>query len=502
MNLLGSSLKKVFFANLFSQSTSALIGIIILPFYSRCFSPDEFGIFMIFYMSFTWVLIFDFGFTNYLNKFSTLYKNGKINKNTFYQVLNTYETFFAGLIILILGSFALFQIYNFQLLSLPVLLKENSFLMIFVLISVLLKLFTILYKASLDGFYLGNVASSLSVIFLAIRYIFPLIWLIFFHLTLYYFLFFQVMVSLTECICFFFVVRDKSGSNFGLKNLMFDKSHIFNRFTAFSLANSILYILITQSDKLLLIKLLPIAKYGEYASVIAVSNGIFYLSGPFISSISPRLIGLIAAGKNMLSSKVIDSSFELTSSLIIGASFWVGLNGILILKIIKPDIISSNALGLTFLFYAIGNGVYSLIGYLSIPQIALSNMKFNFILSLIVTIFTILSVFIIAPKYGIIGLAIFWTFKNIVTTVFSFFLYTRFVNSISMDKSAMILIKKLLINSFFVVPFYYFAINNSSSFINLFLLAFFSFISYFILNCYFSNQLLKYYSKVLTMVIR
>ena len=122
-------------------------------------------------------------------------------------------------------------------------------------------------------------------------------------------------------------------------------------------------------------------------------------------------------------------------------------------------------------------------------------MKFNFILSFIISIFTILSILLIAPKYGIIGLAIFWTFKNIIITFFSFLLYTRFGNSISLNKPALILIKKLLINSILLIPFYFFAINNSSSFTNLFLLAFISFISFFFLNYYFSIQLSNYLSR-------
>ena len=498
MNNFGSSIKKVFFANLFSQFLSAIIGIVILPFYSRYFSPEEYGVFMIFYMSFTWVLIFDFGFTNYLNKFSTLYKNGKINKENFNQVLNTYEIFFAGLILFFLFFSLLIKYTNFQLVYWPILFKDNFHVLIFILVSVLLKLFTILYKASLDGFYLGNIASTLSVSFLVIRYIFPLLYVIFFQLTLNNFLFFQAIVSLIECICFFLAVRLKGEINFSLRNLMFHKSHLFNRFTAFSFANSILYIIITQSDKILLINFLSITEFGEFASVIAVTNGIFYLSGPFMSTISPRLIGSISAGKNKLSNKVINGSFELTSSIIIAASFWVGLNGILILKIIKPDIITSNLLGYTFLFYAIGNGVYSLIGYLSIPQIAQSNMRFNFILSFLITIFTLISILLIAPKYGIFGLAIFWTFKNIIITIFSFLLYTRFGNGISLNRPALILIKKLVINSLLLIPFYFIANNNSSSFTNLFILAFISFFSFFFLNFYFSNQLSKYFSRFLS----
>ncbi len=495
MSVVGNPIKKVFFANFVSQIISALIGIIILPFYSRWFSSIDYGIFMIFYMSFSWVLIFDFGFTNYLNKYSTLYKNGKINQAKYNQVLTTYELFFAILITFIIVTLLVGKFYNFQLLSFPILFKEIFFIKVLILVSVLLKLLTILYKASLDGFYLGNIASTLSVSFLAARYLLPLFFQFFINFSLCYFFLYQALISLIEVLFFYSTVRLKSGVKSKFMRSMFDKSHIFNRFTAFSFANAILYLLITQADKLLLVKNLSISEYGEYASIIAVSNGIFYLSGPFMSSISPRLIGSISAGKKSLSNKVLVGSFELTSSIIISVSFWVGLNGILILKIIKPSIAATDALGYTFLFYAVGNGIYSLIGYLNMPQIAYGNMKFNFILSASIAIITILGIYFITPLFGIVGLAIFWFLKNLFLTIASFLLFSKYGNGISFEKPVFILIKKVLINSILLIPFYILTTKfQSTNF--LITISLISFISFLTLNYFSSYQVSRYINKL------
>lgn len=474
-----SSIKKVFFSNLVSQFLAAIIGIVILPFYSTYFDKEDYGIFMVFYMSFSWILILDLGFTNYLNKQATLYRNGKIKENIFFRVLRTYELFFLGLLLFIGCIYLLLYVFN-GLTSSFLDVKNQWVVLIF--LAAFLKLFTMLYKSTLDGFYKGNVASITSTSFLIARYILPLIVSLIYQFDITIFLIFQVIVSIIEAITLIILVRIKGAiiSN----EFVFEKKHVVNKFTLFSSISTVLYFFISQFDKVLMLDVLSIGDYGTFASIIAISNGIFYLSGPFMSTISPRLLGGYAAGKVQLTNNALNGSFQITSVIILSISFLIGSNGILILKILQPALHLNQDILFVFYCYVIGNGIYSLIGYVNIPQIAMSDLKFNTLLSFINVVITIFGVMFFGSKYGLLGLSIFWVIRNLVITYLSFNLFEKYYQSFQLAFLSKILMKVLLINVIVSLPFIYLT-SLDFNFLTLVACFALSFICFFVVNRYY-----------------
>jgi O-antigen/teichoic acid export membrane protein len=494
--MIGSSVKKIFLSNFISQALSAVVGVAILPFYSKYFNAADYGVFMIFYMAFSWVMIFDLGFTNYLNKEATLYKNGKILQSKFFQVLRTYEVFFLGLILLSILIIVCFRLTNFNQFEFFQSITNDWNWMLLILFAAFLKLFSMLYKASLDGFYLGNIASIASVSFLVLRYVLPFCIVFVYTFSLIDFLLYQVCISVAESSIMLILVRAKGKINIPVTAFSVNWNHVVNKFTLYSSMNTVLYILTTQFDKILLVKVLPLSEYGQYASIIAITNGIFYLSGPFMSTITPRLIGGIAAGKSRLSMKALEGSFDLTSSVIIGSSCLIGINGVLILKVLQPNIISSSAINWIFFLYIVGNGMYSLIGYVNIPQIAFGDVRFNLILSVIIAFLTILCVIYIGPKYGILGLSIFWFIKNFIVTASAFTLVEKFNKVISLTDLSKIFIKKVFINILLATPFL-FAIKPGSL-LNLYSSLFISVVLFVLLNIVISKRIINISKKYFT----
>lgn len=450
-----SSIKSIFVSNFISQLISALVGIVILPFYSAYFNAADYGVFMIFYLSFSWILILDLGFTNYLNKNATLFRNGKINENMFVRILRTYELLFLGVLLLISLTYFLLLALDYDFNGL---LHKNWIILVF--LAAFIKLFTMLYKSSLDGFYKGNIASLTSMIFLIIRYIIPLIITLKVPFTISTFLSFQLIISIIEAFTLIFSV--KKHGNLKLRFFGFESKHVFNSFTFYSMLTTFMYVSITQFDKISMLKVLSIVDYGHFAAIIAITNGIFYLSGPFMATISPRIIGLIAAGKNLAAQRVINGSFEVSSTIILGLSFLIGVNGMLILKILQPSLISSTENTMVFFLYIVGNGIFSLIGYLNLPQIALGNLKYNLIINVFNMITTILGVLIIGRFYGIIGIAAFWMIRNTLITTLSFVFYHRFNKCINFSKQSKALLSRVFMFSILAAPFIFLTKNTNS----------------------------------------
>lgn len=140
--------------------------------------------------------------------------------------------------------------------------------------------------------------------------------------------------------------------------------------------------------------------------------------------------------------------------------------------------------------------MYSLIGYVNIPQIAFGDVRFNLILSVIIAFLTILCVIYIGPKYGILGLSIFWFIKNFIVTASAFTLVEKFNKVISLTDLSKIFIKKVFINILLATPFL-FAIKPGSL-LNLYSSLFISVVLFVLLNIVISKRIMNISKKYFT----
>ncbi len=57
-----------------------------------------------------------------------------------------------------------------------------------------------------------------------------------------------------------------------------------------------LWVLVTQTDKLILSKLLPLQEYGYFILAVLAASGVGIVSGPIVSALLPRMVRLNAQG--------------------------------------------------------------------------------------------------------------------------------------------------------------------------------------------------------------
>jgi O-antigen/teichoic acid export membrane protein len=86
------------------------------------------------------------------------------------------------------------------------------------------------------------------------------------------------------------------------------------KFAGGMLLSSLLVLLLTQTDKVLLTRLLSLADYGKYTLSLAIASGVSIAAGPIGQAIYPRLNELHAKGKQSLMAETLHRGAQLVTA--------------------------------------------------------------------------------------------------------------------------------------------------------------------------------------------
>lgn len=187
---------------------------------------------------------------------------------------------------------------------------------------------------------------------------------------------------------------------------------------------SSVWVLVTQTDKLVLSKILSLSDYGYFTVAVLVASGIMIVSAPISSVLMPRMTRLYAEGQHdamihiyrQATQLVVVTAIPIALVLIFCAPqvlwAWTG-DGELVLR-------AASALSL----YAIGYAFLVISAFPYYLQYAKGNLNLHLIGNLFF-LFFLIPIIIIAAKYsGIIGAGWAWLISNLIY----FFLWTPIVH--------------------------------------------------------------------------
>lgn len=175
---------------------------------------------------------------------------------------------------------------------------------------------------------------------------------------------------------------------------------------------SSVWVLVTQADKLVLSKVLPLADYGYFTVAVLVAGGVMIVSNPISSALLPRMTRLQAEGKNDALVTVYRQATQLVTVTAIPVALvliffapqvllaWTG-NADLVQR--AAPVLSLYAIGYSFL--AVGAFPYYL-------QFAKGNLRLHLIGNLLFVLLLIPSVIWAATHYGMEGAGWAWLVSN------------------------------------------------------------------------------------------
>jgi len=282
-------------ANFAGKGWSVLMSIAFIPLYIHAMGAESYGLVGVFLMLTSTASILDLGFSTTLNREFARSHTIDPNPDRMRRLLRTFEIPYWGMGIAAAGCLALAAKAIADNWLQPVGLTADTVKLSLELMAVALALQwpSGLYSAGLMGLERQVVLNLLLTVFSTVKGVGSLVVLWWISPSIEAFLVWQGLINGLHALTLAVVLWHSIPSG---DHPSFDWSLLQStwRYTAGLAAISILGIVMSQFDKLILSQLLTLDQFGYYSLAWMLANSIAYLVGPVSSASFPRLVRIIA----------------------------------------------------------------------------------------------------------------------------------------------------------------------------------------------------------------
>lgn len=411
------SLKNNIIANYASQLYVTVVGIVILPLYIKYMGAEAYGLVAFFTMLQAWFALLDMGLTPTIGRETARYNGGAITALAYRQLFRAISLIFLGVAILGGSAILLFSdiIANHWLKSTVLPKAEVIFAVQIMAVSIALRWMGGLFRGVVTGFERLTWISGFSTIIATLRFIAVFLTMAIYGFTPIVFFVHQFMVVLVEVIGLFFMTRRLLPDCVDFDEPIGWSFHPVRELLKFSLTiafTSSVWIIVTQTDKLVLSGILPLSDYGYFTLAVLAASGVMVISAPISNAIMPRMARFYAMGMHEELIQLYRSSTQLICVMAGSAAITIAFcaTPLLVLWTGNPDVANNAAPVLRL--YAIGNGILAVSALPYYLQYARGSLRYHFIGNAIMGIGLIPAIAIAANLHGGVGAGYTWMIAN------------------------------------------------------------------------------------------
>lgn len=395
----------------------------MLPLYLRYMGAETYGLLGFFTMLQAWFNLLDLGLTPTISREAARLKAGVLSTLEFKQLFRGLSLIF--MVLAIVGGTSIFLLSPYianDWLKAEVLSHAQVALAIQIMgACVALRWMGGLYRGVISGVEEQVWLGAFNVVITTFRFIIvlPVMW--YFGYTAQTFFFYQLGVAVLEILGLWYK------SWLIISNYKYDGQPVgwsikpvkavlqFSMTIAFT---SSVWVFATQTDKLLLSKLLPLNEYGFFTLAVLVASVVMVISGPISSAIMPRMANLYSQGK---ADEVIDvyrKSTQLVSLLAGVVTLTLVCAGGQLLYAWTGGAQLQDNTALILKLYALGNGFLAIGAFPYYMQYARGNLHYH-LKGNVIMIATILpATYFAASHYGAVGAGWVWLLTNLLFVIF------------------------------------------------------------------------------------
>jgi O-antigen/teichoic acid export membrane protein len=178
-------------------------------------------------------------------------------------------------------------------------------------------------------------------------------------------------------------------------------------------ANAILAVILTQSDKLLLSKLISLRDFGYYSVAALLAGALVFVTLPIFQAVFPRLSRLVAVGDDAGLVRTYHQSCQLVAAAVIPVSIVIALFSPQILRLWTGDPATASRAGNLLPLLVVGT---ALNGLMNIPyglSLAYGWTRFALMLNTVAVALFIPTLVVATNRYGATGAAAAWLSVNV-----------------------------------------------------------------------------------------
>lgn len=429
------ALKKNIVASYVSQIYITVIGIAMLPVYIKYIGAEAYGLVGFFAMLQAWFNLLDMGLTPTMARQTALYRGGAMDALDLRRLLRALEGIFFGVALLgmlgIIISAEPIATKWLQVHSLSLNEVRNAIMLMGIIIG--LRWTSGLYRGAINGFehtvWLGAWNSCIATF----RFVLVIPFFVYVGTSPTEFFIYQLGVAIIELIVLVtktYHLLPKMGAG---KSTPWQWEPLRNvlKFSLSIAFTSSVWVLVTQTDKLVLSKLLPLAEYGYFTLAVLVAGAVMMVSGPISSAILPRMTRLHLANDEAGLIQIYRNATQLVVVIAVPVALVLALFSKQILWAWTGDLLLVNKAAPVLTLYAIGSGILALGAFPYYLQFAKGDLRLHLIGSFLFVLLLIPNLIWATWKFGMIGAGWAWLLVNLIYFLFWVpFVHHRFVRGL------------------------------------------------------------------------
>lgn len=180
---------------------------------------------------------------------------------------------------------------------------------------------------------------------------------------------------------------------------------------------ALVWLVVTQSDKALLSKLLSLSQFGYFSLIVTAASGVALAATPITQMLGPRLAMLYAQSELDRFRATYHRYTKIVAVFTGTAAIVCALYGHELIFAWTGDTGLAERMGPVLAWYAAGNALMCLGGLPYFIQNALGTLRWHFYGSVVFMATIFPSLLWSVPRYGVLGAAITWTMVNLLQTL-------------------------------------------------------------------------------------
>lgn len=416
------SLSKNIFANYASQIYCMLVGIVMVPMYVRYMGTEAYGLVGFFTMLQMWFQLLDMGFTPTLARETARFRGGATDALSLRRLLRALEGIFlavalCGAALVIAGSESIaggwLQVQQLGL-------DEVRRAVMLMAVIVALRWASGLYRGAIGGFERQVWLAAFNSAVATVRFVLVIPFFIYVGTSPTEFFWFQLGVAALELAVLLLQTY---------RMLPAIDKHVrvpwqwrplrpVLRFSLGIAFTTSVWVLVTQTDKLLLSKLLPLADYAYFTLAVLVASGVTLISGPVSMALQPRLTKLSAEGDDTGVIRLYREATQMVGVIAVPAALMLAFFAEQVLWAWTGDAEIARKAAPVLTLYALGNGILALGAFPYYLQFAKGDLRLHLIGNVLFVVLLIPALIWSSLHYGMKGAGYAWLCANAVVFVF------------------------------------------------------------------------------------
>lgn len=412
------SLKHNILANYASQIYVTLIGIVMVPLYVKYMGAEAYGLVGFFAMLQAWFQLLDMGLTPTMARETARFNGGASDALSLRRLLRALEGIFIGIAVLgcaamVAGSGAIASSW-LKVQQLPLAEVQHAILLMAVIVA--LRWVCGLYRGAINGFERLVWLSGFNIAVATARFVLVIPLFMYVGTSPTEFFSYQLVVAMIELMVLVTkTYRLLPKANAGQRTpWQWAPLRGLLKFSLTIAFTSSVWVLVTQTDKLLLSKLLPLADYAYFTLAVLVASGVMVISGPISAALLPRLTKLAAEGDEAGLIRLYRNATQLVGVIAIPAALVLAFFAEQVLWAWTGDAAIARSAAPVLTLYALGNGILALGAFPYYLQFAKGDLTLHLIGNALFVLLLIPALVWATWQYGVIGAGYAWLGANSV----------------------------------------------------------------------------------------